>query len=168
MGFSRKAIGGGMIAALLLSSAAPAVARGPGGYYGGSSWGGGHWGHRRHRDNFDVGDALVGAAVVGILAAILTSSKNGKSGKSSRQGDIGTEDAAVEACATATERQAGNGSSVSDISQVDKNIDGWDVEGVIEQRFRGREGSENHRFTCSVRYGAVEHIYIDDARVALN
>lgn len=171
MGLSRKTIGGAVIAALLATSATPAFARGP---YAGSGWGsshGGGYGHgrwHRNRDNFDLGDALVGAAVVGVLAAILTSSKNKKTASTANRGNINSEDAAVDACATATERQAGNGSSVNDITQVDKNADGWDVEGLIEQRYSGREGGEGHRFTCSVRYGAVEHIYIDEQSAALN
>lgn len=166
MGLSRKTIGGAVIAALLATSVTPAFARGP---YAGSGWGSSHGWHRhRDRDNFDVGDALVGAAVVGVLAAILTSSKNKKTASATKRGDINSEDAAVDACATATERQAGNGSSVNDITQVDKNADGWDVEGLLEQRYSGREGSDNHRFTCSVRYGAVEHIYIDEQVSALN
>ena len=170
MGFSRKTIGGAVIAALLATSATPALARGP---YGGSGWGSSHGGYghgrwHRNRDNFDVGDALVGAAVVGVLAAILTSSKNKKTASATNRGNISTEDAAVDACATATERQAGNGSTIADITQVDKSGDGWDVEGLVEQHYSGRSGSDNHRFTCSVRYGAVEHIYIDEQVSALN
>jgi hypothetical protein len=164
MKIARKLTAGIVATALLSGSITPAFARD---YDRG--WGHGH--HRwRHHDHVDAGDVIAGVAVIGILAAILSSSGKKKHDTARRDSDIGSEDAAVDACAQATEAQAGAKASVRDITQVDRNDDGWDVEGVVEQRseWRNDGDTERRRFTCTVRYGAVQNVTIDTGSVAFN
>ena len=108
--------------------------------------------------------------MIGILAAILSSSGKKRHDTSRSDGNITSEDAAVDACAQAAEAQAGTKASVRDITQVDRIADGWDIEGIVEQRTEWRNDSdtERRRFTCSVRYGAVQNIAIDTDTVAFN
>ena len=169
----RKLTTGAVAAAVLVTSATPAFAGwGNGGYggYNGYDGYGGH--HHRHHDHVDGGDVVAGVIVVGILAAILASSSKKKhdrdGGYNAPRGNITSEDAAVDACAIATEAQAGQRASVRDITQVDRNADGFEVEGVVEQRagWRNNRDTERRRFTCSVRYGAVDHVYIDTDSIA--
>lgn len=161
----RKLTAGIVATAMLLGSTSPALARD---YRGGH--GHGHHGWRHHRDNVDAGDVIAGIAVVGILAAILSSSAKKKRDAGRSDGGIASDDAAVDACAQAVESQAGAKSSVRDITQVDRNADGWDVEGIVEQRTQWRNDgdSESRRFTCSVRFGAVQDVYVDPGTVAFN
>ncbi len=164
MAIQRNLTAGIVAAALVSGSITPALARG-------YDRGWGH-GHRRwhHRDHVDAGDVIAGAAVIGILAAILSSSGKKKRDTARRDGDINSEDAAVDACAQATEAQAGDKASVRDITQVDRNGDGWDVEGIVEQRTEWRDNSDTarRRFTCTIRYGAVQNVTIDTGAVAFN
>jgi hypothetical protein len=174
--------------AMLATPVAPAFA---GGGFGWNSWGGGHGnGWRRHRRGDDdtaevLGGVLIGALLVG---AIASSSKKRKQeeqrraerdpdlargedwtvNRSNSRGDIRSEDQAVDACAMAAESQAGRTSSVRDVDQVRRNGDGWDVEGIIESRdgWRDRSG-DRRRFTCSVKFGAVDSVYVEDEKVAL-
>mgnify|MGYP001374685164 CR=1 FL=1 len=174
----RKLTAGAVAAAVLFTSATPALARHRyNGYENGYGNGYG-WGHRhRHRDRVDAGDVVAGVVVVGILAAILSSSAKkkrereaGRDGYPAQRGNITSEDAAVDACVNATETQFGDRASVRDITQVDRNADGWDVEGVVQKRidWRDSRNAEQRRFTCSVRYGAVDNVYIDTDTLALN
>lgn len=166
----RKLTAGLVAVAMLATSTTPAMARhrdrGSGYGYGN----GGHHGWRHRHDGVDTGDVIAGVAVVGILAALLSSSAKKKREASRPEGNITSEDAAVDACAQATEAQAGDKASVRDITQVDRNADGWDVEGVVEQRTEWRNDSdtERRRFTCSIRYGAVQNVHIDADTVAFN
>lgn len=169
----RKLTSGAVAAAMLAIPVAPALAhdgygygnRGYGGYYG---YGGRGWRHHDH--DVDAGDVIAGVVVIGILAAILSSAGKNKRDDHRANGNINSEDAAVDACAKAAEVQAGNKASVRDITQVDRSADGWEVEGVVEERttWRNNGDTERRRFTCSVRYGAVQNVYIDTATVALN
>lgn len=162
--------------AFVLTPATPAMA-GWGGVHvsSGYGWGSGYGRgfrhrHYRHRDRLDAGDVIGAIAVVGIIAAIASSASRAKDRPVARNqsGRIVGEDAAVDACADAAEQQAGTRSSVRDITQVDRTTDGWDVEGVIEQRGTWRDdGGEERRFTCSVRLGRVDHVYIDTETLAL-
>jgi len=154
-----------------------------------SGWGGGrHWGrHRRGGD--DTGEVLAGVLIGAILTGAILSSKaknrsrsepsvnypdtrnpdrsTGQSGE--RSGTISTEDAAVDACALAAEERVGRSASVRDISNVRSNADGWDVEGVVESRDSYRDRTADKRnFTCTVRYGSVDSVYVEDGRVAMN
>ncbi|MFM2100158.1 MAG: hypothetical protein RLZZ366_1697 [Pseudomonadota bacterium] len=188
MGVMRKFVVATMATALMVSSATPALADWGGGFgggsYSGNSWGGGGYGggYRGHHDHgIDAGDVIAGIAIIGVIAAIASAaskssnnrrtSSDGYPDRSSDQsrGSINSENAAVDACAQAAETRGGQSASVREISAVDKNSDGWDVEGVVEQRagWRDRTG-DKHRFTCSVRYGAVDSVYIDTDKIALN
>lgn len=171
--------------AVVTAPVSPALARDRS--YGNGSWGNwGNWGgyghgwRHRHHDDIDAGDVIAGVAVVGILAAVLASaSKNrqvrqdrdpDRQDSAGRQGNIDSENEAIDACARATETQAGERASVRDINQVDRNADGWDIEGTVEERSGWRDSDDvrTHRFTCSVRYGKVEQVYIDSDSIALN
>jgi hypothetical protein len=163
--------------------------------YGSFGYGGrGYGGHKRHRrgdnDTAEVlGGVLIGALLVGVLSSASKKSKRNRdasadnyprddnrtnngtnNGTSNNQrGNIASEDQAVDACAVAAEDKSGRSSSVRDITTVRKNTDGWDVEGVIENRDNWRDRSASKRnFICSVRYGAVDSVYIDDRAVAFN
>lgn len=166
----RKLATGAFAAAFLVTSSAPAFARHRDYGYGH------HWKHRHH-DRVDAGNVIAGVAVVGILAAILSSSAKkkrereaGRDDYPEQRGNITSEEAAVDACVVATEAQAGERASVRDINQVDRNADGWDVEGVVQKRieWRNTRETERRRFTCSIRFGAVQDIYIDTDTIAFN
>lgn len=123
----------------------------------------------RHRDRVSAGDVIAGIAVLGTIAAIASSASKRKRerGEGARFNRISSESEAVDACAIAAEERGGEAASVRDISQVDRTGDGWDVEGVIEKRASWRdEAGDRSRFTCSVRYGMVDHVYIEADGVA--
>jgi hypothetical protein len=180
----RITIAASVSAALLATTATPVSAGGFGGTHisGGFGFGSGYRGHRRgwkhrHRDRVDAGDVIAGVAIIGVIAAIASSSSKSKRDRrddranrndSARAGqDIVSEDQAVNACANAAEQQGGETASVRDIVAVDRTKDGWDVEGTIEQRDSWRDKSaDRRRFTCSVRFGDVNHVYIDTGTVA--
>jgi hypothetical protein len=181
----RITIAASVSAALLATTATPVTAGGFGGPFvsGGFGYGSGYGGHgrrwkHRHRDRVDAGDVIAGIAIIGVIAAIASSSSKSKRDRRSdrvdrdndrRTGsDIVSEDQAVNACATAAERQGGETASVRDILAVDRTKDGWDVEGTIEQRDGWRDKSaDRRRFTCSVRFGDIDNVYIDTGTVAL-
>lgn len=198
----RKLVSGGVLAALLVSTASPAFARGP--YVsGGIGWSSGGWGggghgwrgHRRH-NRVDAGDVIAGIAIFGAIAAIASSASKSKrdraeypredyperrdSDRSSSEnsstrnsspstGRISTEEAAVDACAIAAEDRAGDAASVRDITSVARTNDGWDVNGVVEDRdnYRDKQG-DRRRFSCNVRDGMVDRVTLDDATLAMN
>jgi hypothetical protein len=153
------------------------------------------WGGRRHhhRDRVDTGDVIGAIAVIGVIAAIASAANKAKGttrrdrdddrypersdrrddrrddrGTDSRRlSNIANEDQAVDACAIAAEERAGQTASVRDITNVKRSNDGWDVEGVVEERDGWRDRSaDKRRFTCSVRFGAVETVYIESNKVA--
>lgn len=175
----RKLVTGSVAAAMMISSSSPAFAGWGGGFggYGGYGGYGDGYGRHRHHDRVDVGDVIGVIAVVGIFAAIASAASKAKRdrGTSSsgrdypdQRGNISSENAAVDACATATEQRGGEAASVRDIQSVRTTRDGWDVEGTVEQRSNWRDHSpEKHRFTCTVRYGSVDSVNIDGDAVAL-
>ena len=124
-----KTIAGLAAAALLMTTfAAPADAR-----------------HRRHhRDNdVDAGDVVVGALVVGGIAALLSSGSNER--KRAKQ------DAAVDACASEAEYRAG--ARVSEILNVSKRKGYYTVEGLLDGDGDGLGAQTS--FTCTVRGGSI-------------
>lgn len=148
-------------------------------------------GWRRHRghDRVDAGDVIGAIAIIGVIAAVASAASKTKNttrrdrgddrypdrsdrsddrrNDSGRAGDIRNEEQAVDACATAAEERAGQTASVRDITNVRPSQDGWDVEGVVEQRDGWRDRSaDKRRFTCSIRYGSVENVYIESGTVA--
>lgn len=155
----------------------------------GLGYGRGWGGRRHHRDRVDTGDVIGAIAVIGVIAAIASAANKAKGttrrdrdedrypersdrrddrrDDSRRLSNIANEDQAVDACAIAAEERAGQTASVRDITNVKRSNDGWDVEGVVEERDSWRDRSaDKRRFTCSVRYGAVETVYIESDKVA--
>lgn len=177
MRFVRSAI---LAAAALATAmpATPAFAGGWGGTFisGGLSFGSGYRGHRRgwrHRDRVDAGDVIAGIAIFGAIAAIASSASRNRRDRSTSsdraraEGSITSETAAVDACANAAEHEAGDAASVRDILAVERTRDGWDVEGTVEQRDDWRDQSgDRRRFTCSVRFGSVDAVFIDRGPIA--
>lgn len=174
----RKSVSILIAASLATTSATPAMAGSwGGGYSSGYGWGHGYgkgYRHRhyRHRDRVDAGDVIGAVAVIGIIAALASSASKAKknrtdAGYSGNRGDILSENEAVDACAVAAEREAGGRASVRDISEVDRTSDGWDVSGVVERRDNWRDPAEKRRFTCMVRFGSIDNVYIDTDTLAL-
>ncbi len=121
---------------------------------------------------------ILGAIVLGGIAAVASAASN--SGRDrSRKGDWGggwsrdegTEDAAVEACARAAEREGGRygrDARVEDITSVGRQDGGYRVHGVVSAERgdgNGRYGDKS-RFSCSVHYGQVDDVHFEDDRSA--
>jgi hypothetical protein len=178
----KLAAGGIAALALISTSITPAMARWyGGGGYGWNSWGGGHgWGRKHRRGDDDTAEVLAGVLLGAILVGVASSaSKKSKERRTypdedrrrpddrRSEGRINSENAAVDACAIAAEQRGGEMARVRDISNVRSSSDGWDVEGALEQRTSWRDRAPKQRnFTCSVRYGEVDSVYIDGDAVA--
>lgn len=161
------------VAAALLVTSMPAMARpghGWGGGWGrpsyGHGWGGGY--RYGHRSGPDFGDFLLGAVIVGGIAAVAANASNRNSGPRVDRGydsrADGDQDRAADACAAAAENQASRYSSdsrVTDISLVSRDGDGWRVEGTLASG-DGRDYRDNRRFQCGVRYGRVDFLQLGD------
>ncbi len=189
MGAFRNITTGVLASALLATSVTPAMADGPRGGFGGGFGGG--YGHREHHDHDGIGAGAIIAGIlgIGIIAAVASSASSDKHRdqypregypngypnnppppvsnypypQQQRNGAVASENDAVDACAVAAEEQAGRSASVRDIKQVKSNDNGWDVKGVIEERESYRsQRAELHNFKCTVRYGAVQSVRIDD------
>jgi hypothetical protein len=178
MGAFRKLTTGVLASALLATSLTPAMADGP--------WGGGHGGWGRHHDHDGIGAGAIIAGIlgIGIIAAVASSASSNHQEQYPRNsypntpppppvsgngypqpgsGAVASENEAVDACAYAAEEQGGRSASVRDIKQVKANDNGWDVKGVIEQRHSYRQTSgELHNFKCTVRYGQVQSVRIEE------
>ncbi len=166
-----KFLSGSAVAiALITTSVTPAYA----GWGGGIGWGGG-WGHGRHHDDhIDAGDVIAGIFIIGAIATIAGAAKKKREqrdypddqqdrGSAQGRGKISSENDAVDACASAVETRVGQAASVRDITDVKSDADGWDVEGVVEKREGWRaKSTENAKFSCAVRFGRVEHIYVEE------
>lgn len=184
MSARRKSLGLAMIAALLATSAAPAVA-GPRGW-GHGGWGQGGYGygygqrhyhrhhhhHRRGGDGF--GNFLLGAVVAGGIIALASSASKKAKEQDARAGDgdvrpggdrqrwSEAEKDAANLCADAAEamsgRQDGGGARVDDIDYVT-------VEGDDGYRVEGRMDS-GKAFACGTARGEVAWVQFSD-RMAL-
>lgn len=173
MGKLRVMMTGLVGAALVATSITPAAARSHRGWDRG-------W-HHRDRDNFDFGDAVGIAALIGAVAVVATSmnkdrkAKNGASQPDDRPYDsnadysrdgaaLASEDEVVDACAVAARDEASSNGSYAEVRHVDtpRAVDGgWDVDGQVERRasYRGAT-TDVRRFTCSVRDGRIAEVYI--------
>ena len=183
----RKLAGSAALAAMLITTAAPAMARGPG--WGNPGWGGG-WGsgHRRHRGNgISTGDVLAGILIIGGIAAVASAASKKKQEREADRypapeddgyideandnepyrtpGRIQNEDAAVDACAIAAEQEgsrSGRTAQVRDVDQVIAVTDGWNVSGTLETRNGYRDTRRDTQgFTCTVRTGQVVDVRMD-------
>ena len=156
----RSVTAGAVAAAMLATWVTPAMAQGyPGGGYGrpgvGYGYGGG-WRHdryRRHDRGSDAGAIIGGIALVGIIAAIASSSS-----KNRNRSGIDTDDKAADACASAAETRAGRDARVTDIDQVIRTSEGYRVSGTIEARGYDDRDSDRQPFNCTVRYGTVDRV----------
>ncbi|MDE2041958.1 MAG: hypothetical protein KGJ05_02655, partial [Alphaproteobacteria bacterium] len=88
-------------------------------------------------------------------------------GPTAQQGNILTEDNAVNACASAAEQQGGQFASVREIRDVHAQANGWDVKGSIQQRYSYRDAGITNSFKCQVRYGAVQWVHINNQGATL-
>jgi hypothetical protein len=179
MAMFRRLTGSALIAAMLATSAAPALARPGHGWGNPYGWGGGYgrrW-HRGHDDDF--GNVLLGAVIAGGLFAIASAaSKANKErgdsgngvvyGRDTDRGDrprdsrnwTDAENEAASLCADSAEAVAskrGIDAKVDDIDFVDRDSEGYRVEGRLEG---GRS------FNCGVRNSELTYIQFDN-RVAL-
>jgi len=151
--------------AMLATSITPAMAQGfPGGGFRNN---GGFGQQFRHRQNnrIGAGEVIAGVAILGVIAAIASSGSRSRNQgyDNDYRGSIGTEDAAADACAVAAEQRFGRDARVTGIDTVDRLRDGYSVRGTIETgngRY-DRNRSSQQRFTCAVRFGAVERLDID-------
>jgi hypothetical protein len=108
-----------------------------------------------------------------VLAAIASaaskSSNRNRSYNDRVRGEINSEDQAADACASRVEQRLGNNARVSNIDNVTRTRDGYEVQGTVSARdYRnnrddryGRNSDGGQRFTCSIRYGQVEDVRID-------
>ncbi len=154
----RSVTASAIAAAVLATSVTPAMAqgyRGDGYRNPGQQWGG----YRRDRNRGPNAGQVVGAiALVGIIAAIASASKNNRN-----HGGIGGEDAAANACAARVEQRFG-GNGRASVEDVVRTRDGYEVRGTIDSRGYGRDYSNGQSFACSVRYGQVDDLRFDDGR----
>lgn len=131
-----------------------------------------------HRDRgIDAGDVLTGALIIGGIAAIAAIADNDDDRydrrdydrRDNRNSRRGSGDAAVQRCINAAERRAerysGGRAEVTEIRDVDRERNGWEVKGRIavqEYRYNGRNsrnsGWDEGRFTCDIRNGRVTDV----------
>lgn len=175
----RKTLGLATIAAMLMTSTAPALARPRHGWDGpyGGGWSGGYGDYGRHhrRHNGDAfGNFLLGAVVAGgIIAVASAASKNAREkregtvgGSSSSGGDqrnwTQAENDAADMCADGVEalaaKQRGGQAKVEDIESVTRDgNDGYRVEGRLEG---------GKAFVCGTNRGEVTYVQFSDDKVA--
>ena len=179
----RSVTAGLLATAMLATSVTPAVAQGYGDYgYGRPGYNQNYNRYRHHRRHQDNSGAVVAGVIgVGILAAIIASAASKKNqqqrqygyqngygqngypqnGYATGAGNIRTDDAAADACATAAERQFGGEARVRSIDGVDRVSDGFNVRGTVASGYGARDGGregDSRSFSCSVRYGDVQRI----------
>ncbi len=161
----RKLSAGLVALALLTNASTPAFSRDHGYRYGR-----GHHGWRHHHDRLDGGDIVAGVALIAILAAVLSASGKNKHDTKAVDSQIDSEDEAVDACAEAAEKRLGNDARVQDISDVKRTSDGWLVAGTVKQRddWDSDATAGNDQFTCTVRFGIVQDVTLENGSVALN
>ncbi|WP_164117086.1 hypothetical protein [Sphingorhabdus sp. Alg239-R122] len=122
--------------------------------------------HRRHR--VDAGDIIAGVLILGGIAAVADAASKNK--RRSRDRDYRYEpnqrypeqrtqsnelNAAADQCAYAAEERGGRDARVQRIDKVERDGNGWMVEGSISTR----SGSEG--FKCGVTNGRIDYVQID-------
>ena len=165
MKMTRSVMASAITAAMLATSASPAMAQGYPGYGYGYGYGDQGYGHgdydryRRHNRGVSAGDVIAGVAIIGVLAAIAGAASKSNNGY---RGNNHSADQAADACVSRIEQRYGNSAQVRNIDDVQRTRDGYFVRGTIETR--GYNDRNTQRFTCSVRYGQVEDVRMDDYR----
>jgi hypothetical protein len=162
----RGAILGAAAAAMLVTAAAPAEARGG-------------WRHRHH-DRFDAGDFILGAVIGGIVIAAASSGKRDRERDENwdRPRDYGYgldggfdgADDGLNACATAAAREAerygDRDARVESIRAIDNGGRDTRYEGRVDVRGgwdRDRAPARSVRFTCRAQDGRVVAFrFLDD------
>ncbi len=134
-----------------------------------------HWDH----DRLDAGDLIIGAVIIGGIAAIASEISRSRDNNGTvygrdrdRKRNGSSEGVAVDACADAAERRAsdsGRDARVNVITGIERQGDSYRVRGTLEYRSGGRDSADDRqwqdtaRFTCSYSYGRVDYVHIDDA-----
>ena len=147
----------------------------------------GYRGYRHHRDRIDGGDVLAGILIIGGIAAIAgAASKNKRDqryeDRDTRNQDYRTDnrryddrrdtdgrsqigttsmDRAVSACSDAVERKAGRDARISEITSVNKDGNGWRVEGELT-------GASESNFLCGATDDRVDFVQLGTGDVAFN
>lgn len=161
----RSVTAGAVATAMLATSAAPAMAQGHGGGFGGYGRPGYNqgWNANRsgHRGGDNTGAIVAGVIGVGILAAILSSSSksNRNNGYANGYGSIRSDNDAAEACAAAAERQSGGNARTRSIDTVDAvGNAAYDVRGTMSVSSNGYDDRDARGFDCTVRQGGVQRV----------
>lgn len=129
------------------------------------------------RDGIGAGEIIAGALIIGGIAAIAAASDNDKADYGYR-GDRygygrGDSRSAVDMCVrsaqSAANRYSYGRARVTDIRNIDRKRDGYNVKGRIVVDDRGRDwrrsrGYDSGSFTCKVRYGRVVDIDFKNIR----
>ena len=180
---SKALVGSVAAGAMAMATASPAQARD----------------YRDRDDGIDAGDVIAGALIIGGIAAIASAANNdrgyrdgyrdrdyrGYDRRYDRRDSRGYDArAAVERCVRAAESTAnrysyGGGARVTDIREIDRERDGYEIKGRIAVNQIGRDwrggdgcygrgwnsdyrgwndryrGYDSGRFSCDVRYGRV-------------
>jgi len=163
-----------------------------GGYGGGYGYGRGYGyrPYRHYSRGGNVAGALIGGLVIGgAIAAIASAADRQRDrdngvvyGDTSALPDRGydrgydypatdsrrdgaradTQGAAVDACSDVALAGASQDARINGITRVDREGEGWRVEGVIDSGSIRADGYRAlDRFSCSVRYGSVEDFRLD-------
>ncbi len=184
MGFLGRFMLGAATGALLTVSAVAADAR-PRGYPGGGypSYPGGGWHHRDRDRGLSAGDILLGAAVIGGIAAVVASASKRDSNRDRDRTygddvygdgyDTGgnrwnSEQAAVDRCTDAALDEVSrryDNARIGAISDVDQDRDTTYVRGTVtfDAGWRGNRGSgsDSSTFRCAVRGERIVNLNID-------
>ncbi len=133
-----------------------------------------HHRHRRHRST--AGDIITGVLILGGIAAIADAASKNKRRDRDRDRDYrnnrdarypdqrsgqGNElNTAADQCAYAAEERAGRDARVQRIDKVERDGNGWRVEGTVS----ARSGTE--AFQCGVTSGNIDYVQIGDGSAA--
>jgi hypothetical protein len=159
--------------------------RGSRGYRGYNGYRGGR-GYRRH-GHVDAGEVIAGAIILGGIIAVASAASKDRRGddrryddrdyrdrddqrsqepradersEASGRFDRGAMDVAIESCANAAERRAGDNARVDAITSVSRDGNGWRVEGTLDNR---RSGIAGEGFLCGTdSAGQVAFVQIGD------
>jgi hypothetical protein len=164
----RSVMTAALATAMFATSVTPALARN---VYGGIGYGNQGFGNRgydrgrRHHRGVNAGDVIAGVAIIGVLAAIVGAASKSSNRARNRgyEGNINSEDQAADACASRFEQYYGDGARVRSVDDVQRTRDGYTVRGSVSLNDRDdRDARQGQQFTCSIRYGQVDDVRIDN------
>ena len=145
---------------------------------------------RDHRDNDGIGagEIIAGALIIGGIAAVAASANRGTRYDDRYRYDNrrGNSRQAVEQCVRAAERAASRsayrgGARVTDIRDINRKRDGYEIKGRIAVNTRSNDwrrgwgndwrgydsrysGYDSGKFTCRIRYGRVDNLRFSGIR----